>query len=86
MQAGMSQKPSDYCTIPLSNAEHGKLHFRGERSYFASLGMNPHELVMKYQAEYLVANGWGPAAINHLEEMMLYCREGKQLVTAETQG
>jgi hypothetical protein len=49
----MGLKPSDYQTVPLSSAEHGKLHSMGERGYWASKNLDPEVLIAGYLREYL---------------------------------
>lgn len=43
--AGMGQKPSDFRTVPLTDAQHRDLHDHGERGFWARAGIDP-EAVM----------------------------------------
>jgi len=42
---GMGLKPPDWMCLPLDPIEHAKLHSMGERSYWASKGLDPVRLV-----------------------------------------
>lgn len=51
--AGTGIKPSDFWTLPLHADEHRRQHEHGEKSYWSSLGINPHEAIIGLLMEYI---------------------------------
>ena len=45
---GISQKVSDFWTIPLCYAHHDQLHNFGERKYWEQLNINPMDIAIKF--------------------------------------
>lgn len=43
--AGMGQKPSDFRTVPLTDAQHRDLHDHGERGFWARAGIDPEKVM-----------------------------------------
>jgi hypothetical protein len=44
-RAGMSQKPSDFFTVPLTDLEHKRLHHYGEAEFWAKVGVDPRRVM-----------------------------------------
>jgi hypothetical protein len=49
---GMGLKPSDYCTVPLTNDEHLKLHTQGEAAYWQERGIDPDVAILTTISAY----------------------------------
>jgi len=50
---GISQKVSDFWTIPLCYAHHGQLHHTGERRFWLKLGIDPKDIATKFYELWL---------------------------------
>lgn len=50
--AGVGIKPSDYRTVPLTDAEHRELHQMGERAFWQAHGVDPAAIILTLLCRY----------------------------------
>lgn len=51
--AGLSQKPSDYRTLPLTAATHDELHSTGEKSFYERNYVEHEKEVLHFMTRYI---------------------------------
>jgi hypothetical protein len=66
---GMGIKPSDYRVVPLTHAEHLRLHHHGEASFWEEVGIDPRSVIAANMLVYLRDVMHEPYAVDNAEAL-----------------